>query len=90
VPFRGSKLTAVLRDSFVGDTARTVMIANISPTASCVEHTLNTLRYADRVKGEWGVAWCVLSDAAAQGASLVAVRPDRARAASSCVCAGAD
>eukprot|EP00879_Flechtneria_rotunda_P012405 GHRR01012954.1.p1 GENE.GHRR01012954.1~~GHRR01012954.1.p1 ORF type:complete len:376 (+),score=167.83 GHRR01012954.1:1119-2246(+) len=50
VPFRGSKLTAVLRDSFVGETARTVMIANISPTSSCVEHTLNTLRYADRVK----------------------------------------
>jgi kinesin family protein 2/24 len=54
VPFRGSKLTAVLRDSFIGDTARTVMIANISPTATCVEHTLNTLRYADRVKGEQG------------------------------------
>lgn len=26
------------------------MIANISPAASCCEHTLNTLRYADRVK----------------------------------------
>lgn len=51
VPFRGSKLTAVLRDSFVGETARTVMVANISPVSSCVEHTLNTLRYADRVKG---------------------------------------
>lgn len=50
VPFRGSKLTAVLRDSFVGDQARTVMIANISPCSSSVEHTLNTLRYADRVK----------------------------------------
>jgi len=50
VPFRGSKLTAVLRDSFVGDQARTVMIANISPNNSSVEHTLNTLRYADRVK----------------------------------------
>lgn len=57
VPFRGSKLTAVLRDSFVGETARTVMIANISPTASCVEHTLNTLRYADRVKGEQLCCW---------------------------------
>jgi kinesin family member 2/24 len=51
VPFRGSKLTEVLRDSFVGEQARTVMIANVSPTASSVEHTLNTLRYADRVKG---------------------------------------
>lgn len=50
VPFRGSKLTAVLRDSFVGEQARTVMIANISPNSSSVEHTLNTLRYADRVK----------------------------------------
>ena len=26
------------------------MIANISPALSCSEHTLNTLRYADRVK----------------------------------------
>ena len=26
------------------------MIANISPANSCCEHTLNTLRYADRVK----------------------------------------
>lgn len=51
VPFRGSKLTEVLRDSFVAKEARTVMIANISPNASSVEHTLNTLRYADRVKG---------------------------------------
>ena len=26
------------------------MIANISPASICCEHTLNTLRYADRVK----------------------------------------
>lgn len=36
------------------------MIANVSPANSCVEHTLNTLRYADRVKelkkGNEGVA----------------------------------
>eukprot|EP00958_Prasinococcus_capsulatus_P005961 scaffold569_cov408-Prasinococcus_capsulatus_cf.AAC.55 len=49
IPFRGSKLTEVLRDSFIGN-SRTVMIANISPTSGCCEHTLNTLRYADRVK----------------------------------------
>lgn len=47
VPFRGSKLTEVLRDSFQGD-CRTVMIANISPASGSCEHTLNTLRYADR------------------------------------------
>lgn len=48
-PFRGSKLTLVLRDSFVGN-CRTLMIGNISPSIINSEHTLNTLRYADRVK----------------------------------------
>ena len=48
-PFRGSKLTLVLRDSFIGN-CRTLMIANISPALGCSEHTLNTLRYASRVK----------------------------------------
>ncbi|KAI7981000.1 Kinesin-like protein KIN-13B [Camellia lanceoleosa] len=49
IPFRGSKLTEVLHDSFVGD-SRTVMISCISPNSGSCEHTLNTLRYADRVK----------------------------------------
>ncbi|EPY30205.1 kinesin family member 2/24 [Strigomonas culicis] len=49
VPFRGSKLTAVLRDCFTGN-SRTVMIGNVSPASGSCEHTLNTLRYADRVK----------------------------------------
>jgi len=48
-PFRGYKLTLVLRDSFIGNCLN-LMIANISPCLSCSEHTLNTLRYADRVK----------------------------------------
>jgi len=49
VPFRGSKLTMVLRDSFVGR-AKTLMIATVAPGAAAADHTLNTLRYAQRVR----------------------------------------
>ncbi|KAI8901576.1 P-loop containing nucleoside triphosphate hydrolase protein [Globomyces pollinis-pini] len=48
-PFRQSKLTQVLKDSFIGN-SRTCMIATITPNMSNSEHSLNTLRYADRVK----------------------------------------
>ncbi|KRZ89272.1 Kinesin-like protein KIF2A [Trichinella sp. T8] len=50
VPFRTSKLTMVLRDSFVAENARTCMIAMISPGNLSCEHTSNTLQYANRVK----------------------------------------
>jgi kinesin family protein 2/24 len=52
VPFRASKLTMVLRDSFYGssDKIRIVMIACVTPGQSSADHTINTLRYADRLK----------------------------------------
>ena len=50
VPFRASKLTMVLRDSFVRPRSRVAMIACVSPSVSAADHTINTLRYADRVK----------------------------------------
>jgi kinesin family protein 2/24 len=50
VPFRGSRLTQVLKESFVGENSQSVMIACVSPNIGNVEPTLNTLRYADRVK----------------------------------------
>ena len=52
VPFRASKLTMVLRDSFLGDREkiRIIMIACVSPGYSHADHTLNTIRYAERLK----------------------------------------
>lgn len=50
VPYRASKLTLILKDCFTSNLARTTMIATVSPGASSADHTLNTLRYADRIK----------------------------------------
>ena len=49
VPFRGSKLTRLLKDSLAGARCKTLMIAQVSPASSAWEHSLNTLRYAERV-----------------------------------------
>ncbi|NWU61577.1 KIF2A protein, partial [Pterocles burchelli] len=49
-PFRGSKLTQVLRDSFIGENSCTCMIATICPGTRSCKDTLNTLHYASRVK----------------------------------------
>jgi hypothetical protein len=56
-PFRASKLTQVLKESLEGRrNSRTVMVAMVSPSAASAEHTVNTLRYAARVRsvGEGG------------------------------------
>ena len=52
VPFRASKLTLVLRDSFVSksEKSKIIMIACVNPAYSSANHTINTLRYSDRLK----------------------------------------
>jgi kinesin family protein 18/19 len=49
IPYRDSKLTRLLKDS-LGGNARTVMIANVSPSINTFEDTYNTLKYANRAK----------------------------------------
>jgi len=49
VPYRESKLTRLLQDS-LGGNARTMMIANISPSDTNFEETLSTLKYAHTTK----------------------------------------
>ena len=57
VPFRASKLTMVLRDSFLNkESSKIVMIACINPGSNSADHTINTLRYAQRLKDEKGTA----------------------------------
>merc|ERR1719264_1269985 len=52
IPFRASRLTMALRDSFIADNQEShiVMIACLCPGSNSADHTLNTLRYADRLK----------------------------------------
>ena len=66
MPYRASKLTLVLKDSFTNKRSRTVMIAAVSPAASSADHTINTLRYADRIKER------VVGGQAAKNAALLA------------------
>lgn len=49
LPFRQSKLTQILKNSLIGN-SKTCFIANISASVKDIEHTLNTLRYASRIK----------------------------------------
>lgn len=49
IPYRDSKLTRLLQDS-LGGSAKTMMVAAISPADYNYEETLSTLRYANRAK----------------------------------------
>ena len=49
VPYRDSKLTQLLRDS-LGGSARTWLVANVSPLAACKAETLSTLLFAGRAQ----------------------------------------
>jgi len=49
VPYRDAVLTLLLRES-LGGSAKTVMIAALSPASINHDETLSTLRYADRAK----------------------------------------
>ena len=49
MPYRDSKLTRLLQDSFSGGT-KTALIATVSPSAHVVEETISTLKFADRAR----------------------------------------
>lgn len=49
IPYRDSQLTRLLQDSLGGNT-KTVMIANVGPSAYNYDETLSTLKYANRAK----------------------------------------
>mmetsp|Transcript_105591 Transcript_105591/g.164599 ORF Transcript_105591/g.164599 Transcript_105591/m.164599 type:complete len:1245 (-) Transcript_105591:387-4121(-) len=49
-PFRQSKITTLLRESFLSPNARVCVLNCISPASSSSEYTLNTLRYAAMLK----------------------------------------
>ncbi|CBZ51587.1 hypothetical protein NCLIV_013810 [Neospora caninum Liverpool] len=84
IPFRDSELTKVLREIFVGRSSRSVMIATVSPSTSCCEQTLNTLRYASRVKNFRQVPPSATAVVPASVASL----PPRPSSSTDCAASG--
>jgi hypothetical protein len=48
MPFRDSSLTWMLKDALSGNCALT-MVSTVSPSDSCYDETLNTLKYAERL-----------------------------------------
>lgn len=53
IPFRASKMTLALRDSFISKKKnKVIMIACICPGSNSSDHSMNTLRYADRLKNK--------------------------------------
>jgi len=49
-PFRQSKITTLLRESFLSPNARVCVLNCVSPGSTTSEYTLNTLRYAAMLK----------------------------------------
>lgn len=49
IPYRDSKLTFLLQDS-LGGNAKTMLVANVSPSTACAHETLSTLQFAERTK----------------------------------------
>eukprot|EP01064_Diplonema_japonicum_P009159 TRINITY_DN16625_c0_g1_i1.p1 TRINITY_DN16625_c0_g1~~TRINITY_DN16625_c0_g1_i1.p1 ORF type:complete len:586 (+),score=87.67 TRINITY_DN16625_c0_g1_i1:61-1818(+) len=49
IPYRDSKLTKILMDS-LGGACKTTMIACITQSSTCVDETVNTLKYAARTR----------------------------------------
>lgn len=49
VPFRNSKLTFLLKDTWGGN-SKTCLVATVSPSGSCLSETISTLTFAQRAK----------------------------------------
>jgi hypothetical protein len=49
IPYRDSKLTRLLQDS-LGLNTRTILIATVGPSRTCIEETISTLKFADRAR----------------------------------------
>jgi len=66
VPFRESKLTRILQHALEGN-SKTTLLATVSPTSSCFEETLSTLRFAESAgKLSTSVSTNVVLDAASR------------------------
>ncbi|KAG2455162.1 hypothetical protein HYH02_000978 [Chlamydomonas schloesseri] len=84
VPYRDSKLTFLLQSS-LGGNAKTLIIANVSPSSVCSQETLSTLRFAKQTKhirNDAKVNWTVQGDRLAMQREIERLRMELASARS--------
>ncbi|KAG2499154.1 hypothetical protein HYH03_002736 [Edaphochlamys debaryana] len=80
VPYRDSKLTFLLQSS-LGGNAKTLIIANVSPSSVCAHETLSTLRFAKQTKhirNDAKVNWTVQGDRLAMQREIERLRMELA------------
>ncbi|GLC72382.1 hypothetical protein PLESTF_001241600 [Pleodorina starrii] len=80
VPYRDSKLTFLLQSS-LGGNAKTLIIANVSPSSICAHETLSTLRFAKQTKhirNDAKVNWTVQGDRIAMQREIERLRMELA------------
>ncbi|KXZ56379.1 hypothetical protein GPECTOR_1g336 [Gonium pectorale] len=82
VPYRDSKLTFLLQSS-LGGNAKTLIIANVSPSAICAHETLSTLRFAKQTKhirNDAKINWTLQGDRIAMQREIERLRMELASA----------
>ena len=81
LPYRQSALTKLLKTAFVGEGARTLLLATVSPASADTEHTLSTLQHVAAIAASGEAAGAVAAAAAAEAEAGAALQTEATKVA---------